>query len=195
MTLSTRQPTVGDIKKSQHDTIIRSRQLNLMTDPNFRFVIEELPRVVLFSQTFTLPGIRVNPAVVDNPFVAMKLQGDMAEFDDLTFSFLVDENMNNYYEVYSWLMAMSFPRKFQQYQKMAALKTPFPEYGRSDISVAMLTNKTNYVESVKFVQCHPISLGDISLTHANAGVEHPTCQITFTYDYFILEHQDDTDEV
>ena len=172
--------------------IEHSKKVNLLSNPNFKWVIEEAPMVSLFSQTFELPGVQVQPAPVDNPFVQMKLQGDMADFADLTFSFIVDENLDNYYEIYAWLMHMSFPRAFTQFKIMSERKTMYPELGRSDISAMVLTNKTNYIEQVKFVQCHPIALGNITFDHTSSDVIHPTCSVTFTYDYFVLMEKDRT---
>lgn len=169
-----------------------SKKVNLLTNPNFKWVIEEAPMVSLFSQTFELPGLSGEPAIVDNPFVTMKLQGDKMNFQDLSFSFIVDENLDNYYEIYAWLMHINFPRAFQQFQVMNAKKTQYPDLGRSDISAMILTNKSNYIEYVKFVQCHPIALGSISLDHTSSDVSHPTCSVTFSYDYFVLMEKDRT---
>ena len=169
-----------------------SKKVNALTNPNFKWVIEEAPAVSLFSQTFELPGLQAQYAQVDNPFVAMKLPGDIATFNDLTFSFLVDENLDNYYEIYAWLMHTTFPRAFAQFRKMNSKQTQYPELGRSDISVAILTNKSNYIEQVKFVECHPISLGSISFDHTSSDVSHPTCSVSFTYDYFVLMEKDTT---
>ena len=179
-------------KENRSKTVQISKNVNLLTNPNFKWVIEEAPNVTLFSQTFELPGVQVQYAQADNPFVPMKLPGDIATFNDLTFNFIVDENLHNYYEIYAWLMHISFPRAFAQFRKMSERKTQYPELGRSDISAMILTNKSNYLEHVRFVQCHPISLGSISFDHTSSDVSHPTCSVTFTYDYFVLMEKDTT---
>lgn len=172
--------------------IDRSKKVNLLTNPNFRFVIEEAPKLSLFSQTFSLPGLSAEAPEVYNPFVTMKLQGDMVSFQDLQVNFIVDEDLTNYYEIYAWLMHINFPRAFTQFKEMSERKTMYPELGRTDLSVMVLTNKSNYIEQVRFVQCHPIALGEISFDHTSADVTHPTCSVTFTYDYFVMMETDKT---
>lgn len=113
-------------------------------------------------------------------------------FNDLQLTFIVDENLTNYYEIYAWMMHINFPRAFTQFRQMSERKTMYPELGRSDLSVMVLTNKANYIEQVKFVQCHPISLSEISFDHTSADVTHPTCSVTFTYDYFVMMETDKT---
>lgn len=185
-----------EIRQEIQDGIDRSRQVNLLTNPNFKFIIEELPNVALFSQSFQLPGVRTSPATVATPFVDMKYHGDKVSFDDLHINFLVDENLENYYEIWAWMMHVTFPRSFEQYGAMMKRKTRYPwgpNRARSDISVVFLTNKTNAFEIVKFVSATPIAIDSISMSHNSNGINHPTCSVTFSYDYFVLVEKDRTE--
>ena len=162
------------------------REVNLLTNPNFKVVIEEAPMVSLFSQTFTLPSVSAPAAVAVNPFVDRKMPADHSIFSDLSIDFLVDENMNNYYELYAWIMHLSFPRAFTQFLKMNEGLTGYPNLAKSNIYVHILSNKTNLIDVVKFFNCFPTSLGQISMDHTNNDVTHPTCNVTFAYDYFVM---------
>ena len=185
-----------EIRQEILDGIDRTRQVNLLTNPNFKFIIEELPTVALFSQSFQLPGIRTSPASVATPFVDMKYHGDTATFDDLTVDFLVDENLDNYYEIYAWMMHVLFPRSFEQFKGMMQGKTRYPwgpNRARSDITCVFLTNKTNGFEMVRFMSATPIALNPIQLQYTGEGITHPTCSVTFSYDYFVLTQKDRTE--
>ena len=185
-----------EIRQEIQDGIDRSRQVNLLTNPNFKFIIEELPNVALFSQSFQLPGVRTSPATVATPFVDMKYHGDKAAFDDLTIEFLVDENLENYYEIWAWMMHVTFPRSFEQFGAMMKRKTRYPwgpNRARSDISAIILTNKTNAFEVVRFISATPITLNPIQLQYTGEGITHPTCSVTFSYDYFVLVEKDRTE--
>lgn len=187
-----------NIKEPTKETFIEqyqdNREINLLTNPNFKILIQEAPLISLFSQTFELPSISAPAAVAATPFVDMKYHSDKPAFSDLTINFLVDENMQNYYELYAWMMHLSFPRMFKQYDKMYSGLTRYPNLARSNIYVMMLTNKTNLIDVVRFHQCFPTALGAISMEYTGDDVSHPVCSVTFSYDFFTFG-KEDTDKM
>lgn len=166
-----------------------TRELNLLTNPNFMYVIEELPGVNLMSQSFELPAIQFGQAPVTSPFIDYNLPGEKVQFTNFNCTFLVDENLHNYYEVWKWMMQLGFPRAFKQYRQMLEDK----KYKvKSDIHVIITTNKMNQIEVVRFHGCFPVSLSEIMFSHTDSSVSHPQCTVIFSYDYFTFEYLDDT---
>ena len=91
-----------------------SENLNLLTSLSFKFEIEKFPNITYFCQSCSIPGIQIGEAQQASPFVDFSVPGDTLTFDTLSMSFLVDEDMKNYEEIYNWLMAMGYPKDFEQ---------------------------------------------------------------------------------
>ena len=43
--------------------------------------------------------------------------GDTFTYDNLSISFIVDENLENYIELHEWLTAIGFPKNRNQFSK------------------------------------------------------------------------------
>ena len=50
-----------------------------------------------------------------NGFAAIPLMGDILAYEDLTITFIVDENLENYIEMHTWLTAIGFPENTKQF--------------------------------------------------------------------------------
>ena len=48
--------------------------------------------------------------------------GDKITYDDLSFSFFVDENLENYLEVHNWIRGLGYPESIQEFSDLK--KTP-----------------------------------------------------------------------
>lgn len=71
----------------------------------YQLFIPELPEVNYFIQRTTLPGTRIQPA--NNMMQVMNRQvriaGDTLQQDPLSFDFIVDEDLANWYALYQWM--------------------------------------------------------------------------------------------
>tara|TARA_R100001015_G_C4628210_1_gene188257 strand:+ start:264 stop:896 length:633 start_codon:yes stop_codon:yes gene_type:complete len=81
---------------------------NFLNTSYFKLVLGRLPTMTYMCQTVNLPGISIGVA---DQFTALGLRqkraGDTYNFDDLTVSFLVDENMDNWTEMFNWMISIA----------------------------------------------------------------------------------------
>lgn len=148
----------------------------------FSFVIPTLPFLKYFVQTAVIPGISTSAVRVDNPFSATWRHGDKLEYDGLTITTLVDEDIRVYEETYNWLQSLTFPQKFPQY-----LNKNVHDYTYHDAFLTLNTNANLPNIRIKYRDAHPVSISPIQFDAKENAHTIPTVDITFRFDIFELE--------
>ena len=146
-------------------------QLNVVSfETNFL----RMPGVSYFCQRANIPGITLSNTIQSTPFANIPIEGDILEFEDLTISFIVDEDMQNYLELYNWLQSLGFPDKYSQYDnETSSIK--------SDINILLHTNKSNPNYSIAFKDVFPVSLGAISFDTNATTLDPIVVDASFKY--------------
>ena len=98
----------------------------------------------------------------------------MLEFEDLSIGFIVDEDMQNYLELYDWLHSLGFPERYVQYDNQTSKI-------KSDVNIIIHTNKSNPNYNVVFKDVFPVSLGVVNFDTSNTGLEPVVVDATFKY--------------
>jgi hypothetical protein len=156
---------------------------SLLQTTKFSFVIPTLPFLRYFTQGCAIPGVSTSAVRVDNPFSATWRHGDKLEYDQLTITSLVDEDLRVYEETMNWLIALTFPEKFPQYIR-ARDKKASPYH---DAYLTINTNANLPNIRIKFTECHPLSISAIQFSAADNADVIPTIDIGFRYDLMNIE--------
>jgi hypothetical protein len=162
-----------------------SENLNILGDNNFHFEIPELPNVSLFAQNFSIPGSSLGRAAVPTSNVDYNVPGEKIEFEDLVITFMVDEYLRNYMEVFNWMMALGFPESSDQFKALKEHHTPYQE--TSDIILTVTTNKFNPHTKIHFVDCFPTDLSPIDFTNVDTTISPVQATVTFDYSYYFFK--------
>lgn len=144
----------------------------------FRVIIskQNYPYLSFMAQQIQHPSLEINAAEV--PFRRMQsvpFIGDAITNNQLTVDAIIDENMQVYTEVYTWMQRhIETPHQLNEGSGLA-------DY--NDIRVEVLSSSNNTVKTIKYNNAFPVSLGDIQLasTSEDAFITFP---ITFRFDYF-----------
>ena len=158
--------------------------LNNLNNNNFHFEIKELPTVSLFAQEFTIPGISLGRASVPNPNVDFNVPGEKIEYEDLSITFMIDEYLKNYIEVFAWMVGLGFPESTDQFRAIVNRETPYNE--TSDIICTVTTNKFNPHHEIVFVDCFPVNLSPIDFTNVDVTVTPLQATVIFDYSYYFF---------
>lgn len=162
--------------------------LNIIGDNNFHFEIKELPTVSLFAQNFSIPGTSLGRSPVPTSAVDYNVPSDKVEFEDLVITFMVDEYLKNYMEVFHWMMALGFPEDTKQFRDLKQGRTPYQE--TSDIILTVTTNKFNPHSEIHFIDCFPTDLSPVDFTNIDTTVSPIQTTVTFDYSYFYFKSID-----
>jgi hypothetical protein len=157
---------------------------NFLARPNFRFFIKKLPNVNYFAQEANMPGISLNPVEQPTPFVRIPYAGDHIEFETLSITFLVDEDMANYLEIWNWITALGFPKSHSQYRELWARRQELGEGLKSDASLMLLTSKGNAMFDATFIDAFPVTLSGLNFTSTSNDHEFIQATVSFAYTYY-----------
>lgn len=147
---------------------------NYLSPIEFRFLIKRLPYTEFFTQSANVPGLSISATEMATPFKTLYFSGDNVTFNEFTVNVRVDENMNNYQEIFNWIVGLSFPDNFDQYANLSAGDGIY-----SDATLMIMTSGKNPNLQIVYKDIFPTSLGDIQLNTTSGDVDYATCDITF----------------
>jgi len=191
------------------DTSPLSRQptvLDYSSPTQFRFMIHQLPKVEFFTTAANIPAISLGELVIPTPYKSIPILGDNLTFDNLSISFIVDEELQNYRTIHDWMIGIGFPKSRQQFIdfRSSGSNTPqagtggdkssgrMPDVGNVGLSVAdkafytdatltILSNKNNPIVEVRFSDLFPVALSGLDYNQNVTDVEYLTATIDFRY--------------
>ena len=150
----------------------------------FTFIIPDKPYLKYYCQTVSIPTVSTTEVTVPTPFSNTYRHGDKLNFEALTISAIVDEDMRIWEETYNWLKGLTRPSSSEEYLRKS-LQDTTPLYFDGYLTVN--TNANNPNIRFKFHNCHPTSLGGVDFDTKTDADNIPTCSITFRYDLFEVE--------
>jgi len=129
---------------------------------------ENYPNLEYFAQAVSHPSIDVGAAEQSARRVRIPTAGDTVTFGPLDITFLLDEDMTSYEEMFNWMVRLVNQKQTNQEQAIAEA-IPATE---ADIIVTVLSSHNNGLKQLKYYNCVPISLSGIEL-NAQQGAEIP----------------------
>ncbi len=150
----------------------------------FTFIIPDKPFLKYYCQTVSIPSVSTSAVTVATPFSNTYRHGDKLEFEALSITAIVDEDMRIWEETYNWLKGLTRPSSSEEYLRKG-LQDTTPLYFDGYLTVN--TNANNPNIRFKFHNCHPVSLGGVDFDTKTDADNIPTCTIQFRYDLFEVE--------
>jgi len=168
----------------------------------FKFGIIKLPKVEYFCTAVNIPGITLGSSNQPTPLKQIPQPGDTLTYENLSMTFLVDENLENYQEIHGWLVGLGFPRDNAEFRNLLSSGSDrFPvanqrvstepgktKYGTtdqgpvfSDATLSILTNKNNPVTEIRFRDVFPIALSGLQYNQQATDVDYLVATVDFRY--------------
>jgi hypothetical protein len=171
-----------------------SQCLSLLSPTGFQLAIEKIPGTVFTAQELSLPGINFGVATQGTPMHQIPVPGDELTYSPFTMSFLVNENMSNYKQIFNWLYALGHPETLDNYaifheQESLRLLGKYQPQNHStlysDGTLEILSNNnTENNNKIYFVDMFPISLSGLPFSTTVTDMQYLTCTATFMYSHF-----------
>jgi len=166
---------------------------NFLSPINFKLEILKCPTVNWFCQTANLPGISTGKPEIPNPFMDLSATGDKIVKSSLTIGFLVDEDLKNWLEIWTWIKGLIYPHVPEEYSELQKLfpgKTARRQYYETGLFseglLHILNNNKNPNIYVKFNNLFPISISDLQFSTAETSETPLVATAEFAYtDYDI----------
>lgn len=147
---------------------------NTLKTNAFTFTLNKIPETIFRVTACNLPAVTIPVPAEGVPGITQTFPGTYTEFDEITFRFIVDEDLKTYKELFEWITL----RRFADSPKLVTEQELY-----SDGSLITLTNSANPNVIFRFIDMHPVALGELSFDTA-VNPEPVTCNVTFRYAYF-----------
>lgn len=169
-----------------------STDINFLSPIGFILNIERLPKVAFFAQNVTLPTVTLQSLEQNTPLSRIEIPSDRLEFGSLSVTFMVDEQMDNYIEVFRWMRGLGFPELYPQYtqeNQRGLLPNTSSELQRnySEAKLIILGANKSPIRTVNFYDCFPVSLSGFETDATATDVQYVRSTLELQYSYFDIE--------
>lgn len=155
----------------------------------FKLIIRNTRQTTFVCQEANLPSISQSGIRIDNSVNYFTVNSQKLEYEDLSITFKVDEDLNNVKEIHHWLQGITAPQTPDQFSAIdKELNIVGLNHGYTvavDASLFTLTQVYNANIEIVFVNLMPISFGGLNFNLTADG--HMTATATFRYDYYYFK--------
>jgi len=188
------------------DTTLASKQpsgtgLDYADPTKFKFQTTKLPRVEFNCIQANIPGISLTEINQPTRLIPLKIPGNDLTFENLSITFLVDEDLTNYRSVHDWMAGLSQMDSDEKYRALItdgkgrmplSQQNNSTDAGRvtsatpdgaifSDSKLIVLSGRNTPLVEVTFQDCYPLSLSALDYNQNAADVEYLQATVVFGY--------------
>jgi|TARA_R100000084_G_scaffold108879_1_gene72908 hypothetical protein len=163
---------------------------NFLSPLGAKFTIKKLPTVNFFVQRVAIPSLTVGEFPIGTPFSAkLQMPGDLVTFGDLVVTFRVDENMDNYIEIFNWIKSITRIDDFDDSKAWGneASSPTSDDKVFSDGTLVVLNSAMNPNRYVRFTDMFPTSISDVPFDTTLSDVDYVETTATFKFRKFDIE--------
>lgn len=161
-----------------------TKNINYFIPTGFNFLIDRIPNVNFFCQSVNLPGINLGVTNVNTPFKDYPIPGDKIDFNELRISFIVDEELKNWLEIYNWIIGLGYPYSTEQHSNLIRSNSQ-GKYSQGILFI--LSSHKNVQYKVVFDKIFPISLSDIDMNSLSSDTTTVIADVSFSYTIYNIE--------
>ncbi len=145
------------------------KNMNFLTDIQFRFDIQKLPHVSFFIQQVTIPGVTLQTQTIGVPMRSgFGRHTGVVEFSPMTIMFLVDEYLKNWQEIFDWVVSQA------------------DEYSPAVLTV--LSSSMNPTMELHFQEMFPTDISEITFDSTAGEPTYIQATATFNYTEFTIKN-------
>ena len=169
--------------------------LSYLAPTQFELLVKKLPNTKYFATGVNIPSVSVGETLQPTRLGAtVKLPGDKIQFGEITITFIVDENMENWTELYNWMEGITASTDTEKYRLLVGANKrenqPQDNSGdfdqlHSDMTIVVTTAANNPNRYVRIQDAYPSALGEIAMdTTVAGGLSYVTCTASFQFTSF-----------
>lgn len=151
---------------------------------NFELQIDKLFGVTYNCISAPLPGLSSVAAPQYTPFATVKHPGDHIIYSPLIVTFIVDEEMKNWDEIFNWMRAYGHPDNTGEYRVDGLTPRQTVTNKKSGGSLLISNNKYNYSRSFIFEDLFPVDISEVMFDTQIDDVFVATCTASFEFTQF-----------
>ncbi len=145
------------------------KNINPLADVQFKFDVDALPNTSFFLQTVNLPGVTLEGAAIATPQLQnYSRHTGIITYETLEVAFLIDEYLQNWQEIYEWIVGDS-----SKYTSAV---------------LTLLSSSMNPTMEIHFKEIFPTSLSGISFDSTTTDPVYQQATISFNYSNYIIKN-------
>ena len=145
------------------------KNINPLSDVQFRFDVAALPNTSFFIQTVNLPGISLEAQTVAVPQLQnVSRHTGIITYEALDITFMIDEYLKNWQEVYEWMIG------------------DVSKYTTAVLTI--VSSSMNPTMEVHFKDIFPTSLSEIPFNSTTADPMYQVATVAFNYTEYIIKN-------
>lgn len=159
-----------------------NQEINYLSAVSFETNFVRIPKTSFTCTSVSIPSLALGITNYASFFSDLPIEGDKINFEQLSISFIINEDFSNYLEVFNWITAIGFPDNFDQFSlKDSLAQSSGTDTLRSDMNIIVNTNKSNPNYNILFKDAFPTSLGNIDFNAGSASIDPLIVQATFAF--------------
>ena len=124
-------------------------------------------------QTMMLPDVTTTGAPLQFRQIDVGRTADKITFGQFEISYLIDEDLLNYKEIFDWLKAN--------------VETNHTATNHvRDLTLTIMNSANNVTKQIKFVDAYPTTLSALPFDITTTDVEYLTAVVSFSYSYYVF---------
>ena len=150
---------------------------NFLQPTSFKLVIDRrnYPNLEYFATQISHPSVTATAAELPYSRANVPFAADKLTFSELDISIILDEDMTAYTEMYNWI---------ERLVENKHLDEDYPQ--QADITVSILSSHNNGNKRIRYIDCIPTSIGNITLEATVTDVQYITIPMSFRFSYFTV---------
>ena len=159
--------------------------VSLLQPTAFKLTIDRqyYANLEFFAQSVLHPAMTMGAAEVPYKRIgSVPFPGDKLTFGEMTSIIIIDEDLNAYTEMYNWMQ-----RLVETDYQTPGDRTETNPPSTADITVSVLSSHNNQTRQIRYLDCIPTLLGDISFEATTGDVEFLTFPVSFRFSYFEIK--------
>ena len=126
-------------------------------------------------QTMMLPDITSEGAPLPFRNLNVAMAGDKLTYGSFEVSYLIDEDLLNYKEIYDWMK--------QNVETLHQQEIIGNNHVR-DLTLTIMNSANNVTKQINFIDAYPTALSSLPFDITTTDVEYLTAVVTFDYSYY-----------
>lgn len=164
---------------------------NYLRPHAFKMVIKDAPGVAFAIQRASIPGIIGDRVDTENPFISVPHLYDKILHTNTTLEFIVSEDLDNYLQIYDWMIAIGFPTdRSMDYAKkvkdLNARKRGHQDSLISDISLIIMDSDHHELATVDYLDAFPVNLSPMDMDIRQTEFQYMTASVEFVFRTFSI---------
>lgn len=154
---------------------------NPLQPTKFILTFNRMPAVQYFCQSVNLPGVSLGEVIRTTPFLDQYSPGTKLTYTPLNVTFLVDEQLESWKNMYNWFTSIGDPDGFESRDGSVELGS---NTKLSDATLTVLNALNNPVLRINFINAFPLSMSDLQFDSTLSADTIITSTATFRYESY-----------